>query len=84
MHIAVEQGAGPNLEFVKYVDYLVDNHFAPPNSKSWVDQIRKHGNEANHEIVIKTIDDALEVLTFLEMLLRFIYEFPAKVDKKIA
>ena len=53
MHIAVAQGAKASISFVEYVDYLVNNHFAPPNSKDWVDKIRSHGNEANHEIVIK-------------------------------
>ena len=78
MHIAVEQGAAANLGFVEYVDYLVDNHFAPPNSKPWIDRIRAHGNEANHQIVVKTREDAEEIITFLEMLLKFIYEFPAR------
>lgn len=78
MHIAVSQGAEPNLSFVDYVDFLIENHYAPPNSKEWVDKIRSHGNEVNHEIVIKKVDDAEEVMTFLEMLLKFIYEFPAR------
>jgi DNA-directed RNA polymerase subunit RPC12/RpoP len=78
MHIAVEQKAKENLGFIEYVDYLVDNHYAPPNSKVWVDKIRAHGNEANHKIVIKNEGDAKEIITFLEMLLRFIYEFPAR------
>jgi hypothetical protein len=78
MHIAVGQSAKAGLSFVQYVDYLVDNHFAPPNSKPWVDKIRTHGNEATHEIVLKTKDDAEEILVFLEMLLKFMYEFPAR------
>jgi hypothetical protein len=73
MHIAVSQGANTGLNFLEYVNYLVDNHYAPPNSKIWVDKIRTHGNEATHEIVLKTKDDAEEILTFLEMLLKFIY-----------
>jgi Domain of unknown function (DUF4145) len=79
MHIAVEQGAKPGLNFVHYVDYLIDNHYAPPNSRSWVDKIRTYGNEATHEIVLKTKDEADDILTFLEMLLKFIYEFPGRV-----
>lgn len=76
MHIAVEQGAEEGLKFVEYVDYLVENHFAPPNSRQWVDKIRSHGNEATHEIAQKTPEDAEEIVIFLEMLLKFIYEFP--------
>ncbi len=76
MHIAVEQGAEKNLNFLQYVDYLVENHFAPPKSKIWVDKIRKLGNEANHEIITMTKENAQDTITFLEMLLKFIYEFP--------
>lgn len=76
MHIAVEQGAAEGKTFLYYVDYLVDNHYAPPKSKPWVDRIRAHGNEATHEIVLKTAADSKEIMVFLEMLLKFIYEFP--------
>ncbi|PIT88827.1 MAG: hypothetical protein COU29_00405 [Candidatus Magasanikbacteria bacterium CG10_big_fil_rev_8_21_14_0_10_36_32] len=76
MHISVEQNAAENLSFLEYVNFLVDNHFAPPNSKVWVDKIRTLGNEANHEIKIMSKDEASDIITFLEMLLKFIYEFP--------
>jgi hypothetical protein len=84
MHIAVEQGAATGLSFVQYIDYMVSNHFAPPNSKVWIDKIRSHGNEANHEIVLKKREDAEEIMVFLEMLLRFIYEFPARAGVSLA
>lgn len=80
MHIAVEKGAKENLKFVDYVNYLADNHYAPPNSQPWVDRIRQKSNEANHEIKIMDKNDALEVINFLEMLLKFIYEFPGRVN----
>jgi hypothetical protein len=78
MHIAVELGAPTAQNFTAYVDYLVDNHYAPPNSKSWVDKIRQVGNEANHEIVIVGSVEATNIIKFIEMLLRFNYEFPAE------
>ena len=79
MHIAVEKGAQQGQDFVTYVKYLADNHYSPPGSEPWVDKIRRSGNEANHEIVIKTRDEAQELVNFVEMLLTFIYEFPAKI-----
>ena len=82
MHIAVHVGAVAGHSFVSYVDFLVENHYAPPKSKDWIDKIRSHGNEATHEIVIKTQADAEEIMTFLEMLLKFIYEFPARAGVK--
>jgi hypothetical protein len=84
MHIAVNAGANAGEPFVSYVDYLVANHYAPPNSKDWIDKIRSHGNEATHEIVIKSQADSEEIMTFLEMLLKFIYEFPARAGVKVA
>lgn len=79
MNIAVEQGASENLKFIEYVNYLADKGYVPPNGKHWVDHIRKKGNEATHEISLMTEGDAKELLTFVEMLLRFIYEFPQLV-----
>lgn len=82
MHIAVDQGAAPGERFVKYVEYLSDHHYVPPGAKGWVDHIRQKGNEANHEIVIMTEDEAKDLIKFSEMLLKMIYEFPASVARK--
>jgi hypothetical protein len=79
MHVAVEQGADEGRNFMEYVEYLADNNFVPPHGKGWVDHIRKRGNEANHEIVLMTRDDSTELIAFLEMLLKFIYEFPKRI-----
>jgi hypothetical protein len=79
MHIAVVQGANEGGNFVSYVNYLETNNFIPPNSRAWVDEIRKKGNEANHEIILMTKQDAEHLLSFVEMLLKFLYEFPARL-----
>jgi len=79
MHIAVERGGPAGQSFLQYVEYLADNGYVPPNGRLWVDHIRQKGNEANHEIVLMSRDDALDLLTFIEMLLKFIYEFPARI-----
>ena len=81
MNIAVAQGAAEGLNFIEYIDYLAIKGYVPPNGKGWVDHIRKKGNEATHEISPMTHDDANELVSFAEMLLKFIYEFPAKVPK---
>lgn len=82
MHIAVDKGATPGAKFIEYVKYLGDKHYVPPGSEDWVDHIRNKGNEANHEIAIMTDADALDLISFVEMLLRLIYEFPARMLKK--
>lgn len=79
MNIAVNQGAAEGLKFIEYVDYLAANGYVPPNGRHWVDHIRKKGNEATHEIALMGEGDARDLISFVEMLLRFIYEFPAMV-----
>ena len=79
MNIAVEKEAKEGKSFFYYVEYLASEGYVPPNGKGWVDQIRKRGNEANHEIIIMDKDVATELISFAEMLLKFIFEFPAKV-----
>lgn len=81
MHIAVDLGAPDGQNFLDYVDYLAAKGYVPPNGRSWVDHIRKKGNEANHEIVLMKKEDAEELIDFAAMLLKFIYEFPNRVPK---
>ena len=46
-----------------------------------MDAIRKDGNEATHEIALADADEAAQLLDFTEMLLKFVYEFPARMRK---
>jgi DNA-directed RNA polymerase subunit RPC12/RpoP len=80
MHIAVEKKAKEGQPFLQYVEYLADKGYVPPDGKGWVDHIRQKGNEANHEIKIMSLGDATDLITFSEMLLKFVYEFPARVQ----
>ena len=79
MNVAVDLSAPPNKTFVEYVKYLSDNHYIPPNAQGWVDHIRNKGNEANHEIHLMSQTDAKELISLAEMLLKIVYEFPARV-----
>jgi hypothetical protein len=82
MNIAVSKGAEEGLSFVEYIDYLADKNYLPPDGREWVEHIRKTGNEATHEIKVKSREDAEELITFTEMLLKLIYEFPGSMKKK--
>jgi hypothetical protein len=83
MHIAVAKKAPAGKNFIEYVEYLAEHHYVPPDAKPWVDHIRKAGNEANHEIKISSREEAEELISFSEMLLKVIFEFPASVRKKV-
>lgn len=82
MNVAVNLGANENQSFMAYVEYMSEKGYVPPNGKGWVDHIRVKGNEANHEIILMGVEDAKELLDFLGMLLKFIFEFPNTLPKK--
>lgn len=82
MNIAVSKGADTNLKFAEYVNFLADKGYVPPNGTDWVDHIRTKGNEATHEIAIMTREDAEDLITFVEALLIFIYEYPGMMAAK--
>jgi len=72
MHIAVAKGAEAGKPFIHYVEYLASHNYVPPDARDWVDHIRSKGNEANHEITIMARDDAEELISFIQMLLKII------------
>lgn len=80
MHVAVDLGANDDLKFIDYVNYLEDQHFVSVRSHEWVDQIRKYGNEATHEIQVNTKEDAQKIIKFCEMLLKMNYEYPSETN----
>lgn len=82
MHIAVSKGDAENKNFIEYVEYMSSRGYIPPDAKDWVDHIRTKGNEANHEIAIMTEEEAKDLLSFVIMLLKLVYEFPSKMRAK--
>ena len=81
MHIAVEEGADENLKFQQYVDWLEGSGYIPPGGKSLVEYIRKRGNDANHEIHLMKHRDAQNLITFIGMLMKFVYEYPSLIPQ---
>lgn len=81
MNVAVHLGADTNKTFQIYVNYLADNGYVPPNSRGWVDHIRTKGNEATHEIPAIREDDAKDLLTFMEMILKMVFEYPQRIPR---
>jgi hypothetical protein len=79
MNVAASQGAAPGQHFIKYVDYLANQGYVPPNATGWVNHIRDKGNEATHEIPAASEADAKDLITFIEMILKLIFEFPNRV-----
>lgn len=79
MNVAASEGAPTGQTFMQYVEFLSANGYVPPKGKVWVDHIRQKGNEATHEIQLMKEQDALDLISFSEMLLKFVFEFPHRV-----
>src|SRR6266536_1251756 len=77
MHLAVDKaGAQAGKQFAHYVDELERAGYITTGLKTVVDQIRKRGNIANHELPSSTEQDSLTTLKITEHLLEAIYELP--------
>jgi hypothetical protein len=83
-HIAVERGAPENQTFVQYVNYLVEKHLVPPGADEWLDHIRTYANDAVHKLHIIGFEDGDELLEFTGMVLRLVYEYPARGASRAA
>ena len=81
MNIAVTHGAPAKASFQTYVNYLATSGYVPPNAKGRVDHIRDKGNEATHEIPPASEVDAKDLLTFMEMILKLVFEFPNRIPR---
>lgn len=79
MNVAVSQGGDKNESFKYYVNFLASKGYVPPNASGWVDHIREKGNDATHEIPAIAASDAKDLLTFMEMILKLVFEFPNRV-----
>lgn len=84
MHVAVDQGAEENKSFAHYVNYLVSQNLIPPGTKDWVDEVRELGNDATHEIKEFSLNEAKAAIDFVSMLLKLLYEYPARGAKSVA
>ncbi|WP_179255692.1 DUF4145 domain-containing protein [Streptomyces sp. SS07] len=73
MHVAVDKGAESGKAFAFYLSYLSDKGYVTPPMRPWVDEIRKNGNVAVHEIPATDPKRALGTLIFTEQLLRMVY-----------
>lgn len=82
MNLAVAEGAGKDLRFIEYVDYLTKKVIVPQRARGWIDHIRHCGNEATHELAVMSADDATRLLRFVELLLRMLHEYPNMVPIK--
>ena len=82
VHVAVEEGAEKDWNgYEQYVDFLKNEGHVPPNAHKMADLVRTIGNEANHELTPISSQEAECLLTFMGMLLFFIYETKVQAEK---
>ena len=75
MHVAVLHGADPDWGFKKYVKWLYDKGHTPRKAKGWLTRWKDLGNEANHEVKMFGMDDATDLMRFVEATLLFMYQY---------
>lgn len=75
MHVAVQEGAEEDKAFWYYVNYLNDNGYVPKKSKHLLEFLRSQGNDANHFVQILQKEEAEKIISFIELILTFIYEY---------
>lgn len=80
--LAVAQGTiyKKGKPFIEYVEYLTNELFSGHRSQGWLDRIREQGNKATHELGTMRQEDALQLITFLDMLFTLFYEFPEMMN----
>lgn len=82
-HIAVSHGLPPKNKqnrapgFAEAVKHLAAEGIVTRRMLPWVDRIKDVGNDASHELSPITAEQALDVATFTEQLLRLAYEMDA-------
>jgi hypothetical protein len=81
MHVAADKGAKAGESFAFYINYLVTEQYITPHMRDWVDQIRKSGNEATHQLHKPDQARAESTLDFTSALLLSVYTMAAKQAK---
>lgn len=82
MHLAVDVAKAKEGDtFVNYISHLKKAGYIPPNGESWLEYVKKLGNDKNHQIQIGTKEEAEKLLKFIEVLLIFIYEFAGETEE---
>jgi hypothetical protein len=81
MNVAVAKGAKEGETFRSYVEFLADRRLIPEEAKGWAGRLKDRGNEANHSIEIVPKREAERLITYLEMLLKLVYEFPSRLEE---
>ena len=81
MHIAVDKGASEGKTFAEYLTHLESAGYLTATMKPWVDQIRKNGNVATHEIPTASKERSFATLAFTIQLLRLVYEMAYRASQ---
>ncbi len=81
MYIATQLNGEQRIEggFQANIKWLFDNHWIPPNGRAWVEHIREKGNDATHEVMTPDPELARQLVDFLEILLRVVYDMPNRL-----
>lgn len=83
MHVAVDKGAKEGEPFNTYLEALESLGYITPPMRTWVDLIRKHGNDSTHKLEPPDKVRAESTVMFTAELLRIIYEMDHMASKYV-
>lgn len=73
MVIACKEGDVEGKSFLQYVDYIVEKVVPIPAARKAIDEIRKVGNDANHDVTFVDEAQSRQSMKILHYLLRAVY-----------
>ncbi len=79
MHLAVSNGAKENQGFTYYAQFLSDEGVVGKPFADVLEHIKDQGNKENHELEVRSQEDAALILKLVEFLLRSVYELPGMI-----
>jgi hypothetical protein len=79
VNIAREEGAPDGQPFDYYLSYLASEGLVPRKARQWIDRVRSSPqSDSPGRIPSVSRQNATDLLTFVEYMLRFNYEFPSR------
>jgi hypothetical protein len=73
MHVAVAGGAKEGETFAYYSNYIIEHHVVPESFRRLIDQLKDRGNDANHQIILMSEQEATQLLAIIQTSIAWAY-----------
>ncbi len=77
-------GADKSKNLFNRIEELEGKRLLTPDLKEWAHAIRLDGNTALHDPTLFTEEEAIQIRSFTEIFLKYVYELPGMLDERKA